>query len=118
MNKRAEGMIRARVRRQGKAVELGYFETKEEVAAAQEVAHAILDEWDAVKNDTPKLPSPNTLIRMIDQGFYDLTIDALAAVVIQRKQMFKQMETKTGRFDPLDATKWQALQRKSRQGKF
>ena len=118
MGKRAENMIRARIRRGGRAVELGYFKTKAEVAAAQQVAHAILDEWDQFKKEPPKLPSPQILIEMIDQGAYDKTIQLLAQTMIRRQNLIKRMEGRQRHWagtPTMEAKKWQALQEKERQ---
>jgi len=117
------GMIRARIRRDGRGIELGYFKTKAEVAAVQEVARAILDEWDEVKSTPPKLPSPNILIDMIHQGAYDITIEALAAAVTRRLQMTKRMDNNRQRHwagkPAMEDRKWQAIREtKERQVRY
>ena len=114
-NNKNAGMIRARVRREGRAVELGYFKTKAEVAAAQQVAHAILDEWDQVKKKPLRLPSPEVLVKMIGQGRYDAGIEIIAQIATRRTNLIKSMTSDrdrkwTGAAMTLarDA-KWQAL---------
>jgi hypothetical protein len=108
-------MIRARIRREGRAVELGYFKTKAEVAAAQQVAHAILDESDKVKKQPPKLLSPQTLAKMIGQGYYDSGVEVIAQIAVRRTNLIKSLGNSrnknwTGAAESLlkDA-KWQAL---------
>jgi len=122
MGEKAKGMIRARLRRNGRGIELGYFKTKAEVAAVQEVARAILDEWDEVKNAPPKLPSPNILIDMIRQGAYDQTIEALAAAVIQRQQMIERYSNGRKHWagkPAMEDRKWQAVKEtKERQVRY
>ena len=86
-----KGMIRARIRREGRAVELGYFKTKAEVAAAQQVAHAILDEWDAVKKKPLRLPTSEVLVKMIGQGHYDSGIEIIAKIAAHRTNLIKSM---------------------------
>jgi len=114
MGEKAKGTLRARVRRNGRAIELGYFKTKAEVAAAQEVAHAILDEWDEVKNRTPKLPSPSILTEAINQGAYDAVIEAVAAAIIKRHNLVKRLMNPRGdSYGTLENAKWQALKERS-----
>jgi len=110
-----KGMIRARIRRDGRAVELGYFKTKAEVTAAQQVAHAILDEHGEIKKQPLRLPTPEILVKMIDQGRYDAGIEIIAQTATRRTNLVKSM---TGNRDKswggvvsflAQDTKWQAL---------
>tara|TARA_B110001454_G_scaffold204883_1_gene214029 strand:- start:57 stop:548 length:492 start_codon:yes stop_codon:yes gene_type:complete len=109
-NKNA-GMIRARVRREGRAVELGYFKTKAEVAAAQQVAHAILDELDEIKKKPLRLPSPEVLVKMIGQGRYDSGIELIAQIATRRTDLVKSMtSSRDNKYGTLaQDPKWQAL---------
>ena len=109
-NKNA-GMIRARVRREGRAVELGYFKTKAEVAAAQQVAHAILDELDEIKKKPLRLPSPEVLVKMIGQGRYDSGIELIAQIATRRTDLVKSMtSSRVNKYGTLaQDPKWQAL---------
>ena len=119
MGERAQGMVRARIRRNGRGIELGYFKTKAEVAAAQEVAHAILDEWDEVKDQTPKLPSPVILMEAVNQGAYDTVIEALAAAISKRHNLVKRlMNPRGGSYGTLENAKWQALKEKSNRREY
>ena len=112
-----KGMIRARIRREGgRRVELGHFKTKAEVAAAQKVAHVILDELDAVKKQPRKLPSPQTLVKMIGQGRYDSEIGTIAQIAVRRTNLIKSLVNDrnrkwTGAAGSLaNDAKWQGLQ--------
>ncbi len=108
-----KGMIRARIRREGgRRVELGHFKTKAEVAAAQKVAHVILDELDAVKKQPRKLPSPHTLVKMIGQGRYDSGIETIAKIATRRTNLIKSMtSSRDNKWGTLSQdAKWQALQ--------
>ena len=116
MVEQAKEMIRARIRRNGRRIELGYFKTKAEVAAAQEVAHAILDEWDEVKNPTPKLPSPVVLTEAINQGAYDTAIEAIATTALRRHQLVERYTRGDRHWAGTPAmkdAKWQALREKT-----
>ena len=112
-----KGMIRARIRREGRAVELGYFKTKAEVAAAQQVAHAILDEWDAVKKKPLRLPTSEVLVKMIGQGHYDSGIEIIAKIAAHRTNLIKSMTSSlNNKWGTLSKdSKWQALKNTPKQ---
>lgn len=115
MGERAKGMLRARIQRNRRAIELGYFKTKAEIAAVQEVAHAIFDKWDEVKKPPKpfRLPSPAVLTEAINQGAYDVAIEAVAAVATKRHNLMKRLMTPhKDRYGTLENSKWQAIQKK------
>ena len=112
MSNKNAGMIRARIRREGgRRVELGYFKTKAEVAAAQQVAHAILDEWDEVRKKPLRLPSPEVLVKMIGQGRYDSGIEIIAKIATRRTNLVKSMtSSRDNKYGTLSKdAKWQGL---------
>ena len=93
----------------GQKIEVGYYDTKAQAAAAKAGAKQALAKWEELnppkQPEKKKLPGLKTLVHYIHQGTYDKVIEEIAEAALGRYQLVKRHNYKIEKFPTSSASR-------------